>query len=311
MSDTANLSGAQLSDGNANPETGAQLSTDDRFGALLEREREDQPDTAPERNTQEASDQDPEGQSAEDKLTEWEWNGKKWAVPEELKNGYLRQQDYSVKTSEVAATRKQLEAQAAEAAQITQVARQIPQVIGEFTNAQTALAEYQRLDWNRVRVEYPDQYPQLVADYQLAERRLNDAGSRVQQAIGYVENQKVAQHSQQVSEGMRVLQAKLKYDVNMAREMEAAAAKHGIAPARLKGMEAEPGIVEMLWKVAQFDKLMSSNPNAKRVPMNSPANKPGATPGQSSGISGQQAKDARSSLRRTGSVEDAARLIRL
>lgn len=311
MSDTANLSGAQLSDGNATPESGAQLSTDDRLGALLERERDEQNDPTLEPTRREASDENPEGQTQEDKLTEWEWNGKKWAVPEELKNGYQRQQDYTVKTSEVAAMRRQVQAEAQEAAQLTQISRQIPQVIGEFTIAQKALAEYQQLDWARVRVDYPDRYASLVADYQLAERQAQEAGAKVQHAIGYVQNHQVSQQNHAIAEGMKVLTAELKYDAKMAREMEAHAAKHGIPANRLLGMEADPGVVKLLWQATQYEKLMSSNPNAKRVPTNSPANKPGATPGQSSGITGQQAKDARQSLRRTGSVEDAARLIRL
>ena len=58
---------------------------------------------------------------AESEVEDVDWEGKKYAVPKELKDALMRQSDYTRKTQEIAETRRALEAKEAEIQQRAQV----------------------------------------------------------------------------------------------------------------------------------------------------------------------------------------------
>lgn len=88
-------------------------------------------------------------------VVEIELNGKKYAVPAELKDGYLMQADYTRKTQEVAAERKSAETLKEQAAAIYQSSQQYIEAKAAVLVIEDQLKQYENLDWNRLEQDDP------------------------------------------------------------------------------------------------------------------------------------------------------------
>lgn len=104
----------------------------------------------------------PEGEGAEGErqepeieLIEIERNGKKFSIPKELEPELLMQSDYTRKTQEVAATRKQIQAQQEQLAFQAQATEQELQARGVLFQIDNQLQQMQQLDWQRFQTEDP------------------------------------------------------------------------------------------------------------------------------------------------------------
>lgn len=94
-------------------------------------------------------------QQAADDTDEVEYEGAKYRVPKVLKDAILRNEDYTRKTQEVAATRKELEQQAQA---LTQQAEVQKATLGErvqLAGVESELAAYAKVDWHKLHAEDP------------------------------------------------------------------------------------------------------------------------------------------------------------
>ena len=87
--------------------------------------------------------------AADEGLDDFEHNGKTYKVPKELKNGYLRQADYTRKTQEVAERGRAHEAERANFAAEQKIAREFQADFGELAVINSELARYDKVDWNQ------------------------------------------------------------------------------------------------------------------------------------------------------------------
>lgn len=95
---------------------------------------------------------EPEDIPAADPFTgyeEIEHDGKRYRVPAELKDGYLRTADYTRKTQEVAEMRRQAEARTAEIEARAQVSDEEMQARAAMINVSGELEKFQNLDWQK------------------------------------------------------------------------------------------------------------------------------------------------------------------
>ncbi len=108
--------------------------------------------------------EEPEGETGEETgdspeyepdLVEIELNGKKYAVPAELKDGYLMQADYTRKTQEVSELRKSAEARAAEAETQFNVSQEVLQARAALMVHDNQLEQFQKTDWQQFENEDP------------------------------------------------------------------------------------------------------------------------------------------------------------
>lgn len=104
----------------------------------------------------------------DDEYEDFEHEGEKYKVPKalKLKDGYLRQADYTRKTQEVAEQRRAVEAEResfkqSQAAQKTYVAD-----VGRLHVIDDQIAYYQKVDWPTLAQSNPDQYQQHRAIYE-------------------------------------------------------------------------------------------------------------------------------------------------
>lgn len=85
----------------------------------------------------------------EDDLEEFDWEGKKIKGPKGLKDGLLRQADYTRKTQEVAETRKQLEERAQHIELQAKASDEEMNARAALISVDTALKSYENVDWDR------------------------------------------------------------------------------------------------------------------------------------------------------------------
>lgn len=93
---------------------------------------------------------EPEGQQPEpeDDLEEFDWEGKKVKGPKGLKDGLLRQADYTRKTQEIAETRRQLEERAQHIEQQTRASEEEMNARAALIALDSDLKSYENVDWD-------------------------------------------------------------------------------------------------------------------------------------------------------------------
>lgn len=84
----------------------------------------------------------------EDDLEEFDWEGKKIKGPKGLKDGLLRQADYTRKTQEVAETRKQLEERAQHIEQQAKASDEEMNARAALISIDSDLKSYENVDWD-------------------------------------------------------------------------------------------------------------------------------------------------------------------
>lgn len=89
-----------------------------------------------------------EEESGEEQYEIIEIDGKKYEVPLTLKEAFLRQQDYTKKTQELAAHRAQLEAKARQMGEFQQATEQERQIDAGLAYVQAQIEQYKTVDWS-------------------------------------------------------------------------------------------------------------------------------------------------------------------
>jgi len=258
-------------------------------------------DAAPEPLDEEGDEPEQEAEAVE----EIDWNGKKLKIPAELKPALMMQSDYTRKTMELAEIRKGLEAERF-TQQMNQTFIQQVQPLMQKQNELLALKEQaKKIDWTSLTTDQ-----KIDLDREL--RKVDNDLAEINSVIG---NQ-YQQHNQQF--GSAVLQAVGATEAYMARKVpgwdrEAGTELHnyglwlGIPKAKLTtGYFADPQATEVMWKAMQYDKLQLGKPAVQNKASNAPpVVKPGSNAAQGS-VRNSNLQKARSNLRKTGSLEDAA-----
>lgn len=120
-----------------------------------------------------------EGQSDPDS-EEVEYEGKKYAVPKELKEALLRQSDYTRKTQEVAELRRDVEAQRETAVRDAALAQELRDDYGKVHALKANVDYYGKVDWATYSAQDPSGAQQAWMVYQQAKDALNDAQKGVE-----------------------------------------------------------------------------------------------------------------------------------
>lgn len=245
-----------------------------------EGDQESSEETAQEEAQQEQGDADDDGQDEQpetdstDAFLELEINGEKVKVSkDEAKNGYLRQQDYTQKAQNLA--RERQESQAHIQQQFAQV-QQFSNELGQLTNLDATLTQYQNVDWQALREADPLSYSTHLAEF-------NDIRARrgeMVQAISFKQQQfaelQQQQFMQQTQEAQAYLTAKIPgFGKEHLSQMKEFGTKHGFTSDELANV-ADKRMLEVLWKASQYDKSQATTQKAVKAVAALPtkANKP-------------------------------------
>lgn len=304
----------------------SELSPVDRISALLQAESGAQPDDEraeqssseegqeqPEGDeTQEASDaQSDDDQAQDDDLEDFELDGKKYRVPKELKRGFLRQDDYTRKTQELAEERKVTQARMDNALKMVDSANKYQQQIGFIAAIDAELAQFDQATLLRLRSEDPQTYASRVADLQLLQQHRSNAVTALQQLQSQHDEAFRRELAMLRETNDRELSRRVKgWDSATSKAVEQYAMDYGFPKEQIE-QAVDWRQREILWKAMEFDRLQKAKADAtKKVVKPVGSVRPGSSPGQQSQSAIASKNADRERLRKTGSMADAARAIK-
>ncbi len=126
---------------------------------------------------------------------EVDWDGKKYRVAPELKAALMRTADYTQKTQQVAAQRREVEAMREQATKALQASEEELNMRGELAQKVKTIGEYEKVDWNRLEQDDPLGAQSHWRQYQ----QLKDAAERQHHEILQRQNQRTVEEQQEIA----------------------------------------------------------------------------------------------------------------
>jgi hypothetical protein len=292
-------------DDNEQPETDSQNDADDQ---ATEQETAPEVEEGAEEGTDDETDEQaeqPEADSA-DAFLELEIDGEKVKVSkEEAKNGYLRQQDYTQKAQNLAAERQATQQHIMK--QFAEV-QQMSQEIGQLTNIDAQLKQYEQVDWQALRESDPLSYGIHKAEFNdmRLQRESVVAGIGAKQAqFGEMQAKQFAEQTAEAQKHMATLVPG--FGKEHLAQMTAQGIKAGFTAEELSKV-SDKRSMELLWKASQYDALQAKADKAVKtvaaLPTKAAKAAPVAKPAQQKQFETQSRR-----LGQTGSVKDFAALL--
>ncbi len=213
-----------------------------------------------------------EGQAEpEEDLEEFDWNGKKIKGPKGLKDGVLMHGDYTRKTQEIAATRKELEEHKTQLAQQFQAAEEELTARGRLAMLKGQLEEYSKVNWDQLEAEDPLAANQHWRRFQT----MKDQAAAITQDLGNKASQRSQAAQQETAKRFEQTQEWVKQNIKGwtpetdAKVLEWARGKGATNQNLLDAMS--PMVYEMIYLAQIGEQALSKKPAApKPAPITEP-----------------------------------------
>jgi hypothetical protein len=301
-----------------NPVEESDASIESRLSAVFASEPV-VPEVAPEVQEQESAEvEDNEAQEPVEVEDSGEYidfeadDGTTIKLPAAAKDAVLRQADYTRKTQAVAELQKQAQDRLQYAEAREQISSAVLEDVTQLRSLESQLKQYQEADWRQLFAADPGQALQF-------QQTMSNLKEQVAQKKSDIQGK--AQHIQRATAEHQ--QVQWQHAEKAARQMlgEVTAAENaamlqtikglGIDQAEFKARFADPRIIALTHKAAKWDALQAGKPAAVKAANTAPpVVKPGASKGPSQAAD-KRYMDTRQSLKKSGSVEDAAKLFLL
>lgn len=248
-------------------------------------ETADQPeDGSEEESTEEAEEAEPEEEDEAESTVEVDGE----QVPlKELKDGYLRQQDYSRNMNTLNESKKTVEAIQGQATLYMEHSEKFAQGLAQLIISQARLQNLEALDLNKIREENPAEYSAIAADIVATQMQLRDQ----QTALKGIKAQADEANNQIIGTKRTEMLNALKKSVpgwgdKLATELTQYAVKEAWSVEELQTM-TDPRVAQALVKAMKYDALQANKPKViEKVKGKAPVLKPGAAqPKQNARIS--------------------------
>lgn len=213
--------------------------------------------------TEEVTDEESTG------FVEVEFEGNLYEVPENLKDALLRQSDYTTKTQEVAAQRKEVEVQLGAIKQAHDQFQFAESIQGDVIKAQqldeTAKQWHEYLRNNIDQLSSTD-IEKIRLTIEDSRRERDEIAQSVQSKQSEFQQAQEQSHAELLNKGTEVLRQKIPgWGEQEQKQVRDYALSIGFTEADI-GQVVDPRQVEVLYKAAQFDALKSGvTPAVKKV----------------------------------------------
>ena len=244
-------------------------SIEDRISNILSPPRQEQQQRPPEQPApqQEAPEQSdetvPEEASAAAEPTEADWEeveieGDKYKLPPKLRDGFLRQQDYTKKTQEVA-EQKRLYDTSLQNARMWQVEQQFSQSVAPDMQAiaqlDSVLQQYDSLDWRSMST---DDIVRTRMDMDRVKEQHAKAKEAIESKREQFRHHVNAAQQEMVKKGHETLTKLIPgWNETLAKDVLKYAIDDGYTKAEVDSI-LDPRNVKTLWKAMQYDKLQQN-----------------------------------------------------
>lgn len=254
-----------------------------------------------------AQDEQPEKDSAAD-VIELEIDGEKVALTkDEIKNGYLRQQDYTQKAQNLAREKQeQADFVKSQMETVTQYAKEM----ANLNQIDATLQQYQNVDWQALRAEDPLSYSTHLAEFNDLRARRADVVQQIgqkqqtltakQQELFATQTKEAAEHMAKVVPG---------FGEQHLKQMKDFGLKHGFTADEL-GKIADKRMLEVLYKASAYDKAQAETKQAVKKVAQLPTRAAKAAPAAKPAAEVRTEK-LKNRLAQTGSIKDFAALLSL
>ena len=247
-------------------ETETNPVADDEPVVTPEVEAEDAEDNTEAETTEETEEGGQSEEEAEPEVEEVEYEGAKYKVPKPLKSALMMQADYTRKTQELAETRKALEAQVAQQAEVDQA---IIDAHAEVVTLDRQLAQYQALtpeQWRSIQQEDPDAY-----------RLHRDAFADLKDARKDAADKLTAKKSERATEAQQVTAKRIQdgyaelpkiipgWNATVEKEVAEFGRSLGISQEALTQSVAEPMNIKILHLAMEGDKALKAKAKAQKL----------------------------------------------
>lgn len=299
--------------------SGSEMSIEDRL-ASLEAPQTPEADESPAAAAPaevEAADQTDEQAEAEDvqpgdDFVDVEYEGVTFKAPAKAKDAFMRDADYTRSKQETARIAEAAQDRIHFAEAREQVIGQIMQDVAEAHALESQVKAFDNVDWQAAYANDPGHAMRMRDQRDALKQQLQERRQLIQAKAANAQ-QMATQHSEK-QWALAVEGAKARIgsftpaeDAAMAR----VAQELGFTDKELKSRFADPRVLHAIYKAAKWDALQKSKPGAvAAVSKAPPVLKPGASQGQRAATESKY-KETRQALKKSGSVDDAARLFML
>lgn len=193
-----------------------------------------------------------EGEQPEndDDYEDFEHEGEKYKVPKalKLKDGYLRQADYTRKTQELAEARRAHEAEREAFAKSKDVQKGYEADIGRLGVLDEQIAYYQKVDWPKLQAEAPEQAQQHWMLYQQLKDQRGMAAAKVAEHQEKAKSEGESARSKRLSETVADLQRNIPgwNDDLAGKTIKYAAAEVGLTEAEAMAIAELPFAAKLI-----------------------------------------------------------------
>lgn len=297
--------------------TGSAPSIESRmatvFGAT-----EPAPEVAPEQQTApvpDAAETSAEAPPEADDGEDFDLDGTNYRLPKELKakvsewkDQALLREDYTRKTQAVAEMQRQVTTMAETLQARQQFEESVRGERMELERVKADIARYKDVDWASLDI---DAHLKLRTQLEQLKDRSKDLDAELNTKAGQFAQWSEGKKRELLEQGNKYLSSAIKgWGPETVKGIAAAAKAVGYTSQEIDSV-LDVRFVQLAHKAAEYDKLMSGKQMALATAQKAPpVIKPGASKGQNAEVS-QRFKDTRQSLRKSGSLDDAARLIQM
>lgn len=205
-----------------------------------------------------------------DDSEEIEYEGEKYKVPKNLKEAFLRHQDYTRKTQEVAEQRRAFEQQQAQEKEHIQRQRQHIQDYAQIHALDMQIKQFEGVDWQKMIEADPVEAMKLDRQYRTLAEMRHGIATRIQQ----VEAQEAFSQQQHVAklieEGREVLKREIpNWSEQTQKAVSEYAISFGFKPEEVAQV-IDPRHVKVLHKAMLYDQMMkkaATTPKAEVKPV--------------------------------------------
>lgn len=203
--------------------------------------------------------EEPATESLDDKVVSWETaSGDKFEVPvAELKNGYMREQDYRHKTQNLAAEREQATKAIQEQFETVQTHAQD---FGTFYAIEAQIAALEQAIPTMDKHSDPIAYFDAVTQVQQLKEHRSGLATRIQS----FQQQRAAEHQQRIAEGQQKMVQELSttlpnFGPELVNKLNTTGQEYGFKPEELTVI-TDPRFVRILHDAMQFKALQAKKP---------------------------------------------------
>jgi hypothetical protein len=280
-----------------------------------EEEREEEPEESQEEpeaeaETEDEAEEESEPEETPEETEELNWNGEtKKVTKSELKELAQKGFDYTQKTQQLAAERKEVETTIRQAQQSMALQQQQIEVIAEVKALDAQLKHFEGVNWHQLAEQDPVQYLKLNQSYRDLKEEREGKVQTFQQQANYLQHMQSQQYQEILQREAKALSEMPEFKGEKAQETKAQV-KAYLREAGFNDEEISSVVdsrhVKVAWEASQWRKLQASKANVTKKVADVPkVVKPGTNKPQVK----QADRDTYADLRKTGRGEYAAKLI--